>query len=386
VSSERLRIVVAGYVVRGPLGGMAWHHLQYVLGLVQLGHDVLFVEDSDDYESCWDPERERLGTDASFGLRFATDAFGRLGLGDRWAYHDAHRGRWAGPRAAGAERTSREADLLLDVSGINPIRPWLEAIPARALIDTDPVFTQVRHLADESARAQALGHTAFFTFAENFGLEDCTVPDDGLPWQPTRQPVVLDAWPVTAGPRDGPFTTVMQWESYRAVEHAGTRYAVKAASFEPYADLPHATTEVLELALGSAGAPREDLRRRGWRIRHPYDATRDPWVFQQYVQHSKGEWSVAKHGYAVTRSGWFSERSAGYLASGRPVVVQDTGFGNRLETGCGLLAFSTPDEARAALEDVDARYEEHCRAARELCAARFDAHDVLTSLIERAVR
>jgi len=383
--SDAARIVVAGYVVRGPLGGMAWHHLQYVLGLARLGHDVAFVEDSEDYPACYDAERGEIGVDPSFGLRFAGEAFERLGIGGLWAYHDSHEARWLGPLGKRAEEFCRTADLLINVSGVNPARSWFDAIPARALIDTDPVFTQVRHLRDGHARLRAADHTAFFSFGENIGRESCTVPDDGFPWQPTRQPVVLDAWTPTPGRREAAYTTVMQWESYPAVLLDGRRFGVKATSFEPYLDLARRTTETLELALGSATAPRDLLEEWGWRVRDPYPPTRDPWAFQRYVRSSKGEFSVAKEAYAETGSGWFSERSTGYLASGRPVLLQETGFSDSLETGAGLLTFRSPEEALIGLEEIDSRYESHCRAARELAVEHFDAAEVLTALVNRAL-
>ena len=140
-ASERLRIIVLGYIVRGPLGGLAWHHLQYVLGLVELGHDVIFVEDSDDYPACYDPARNVVDTDPSYGLDFTARTFERVGLGQRWAYYDAHTTRWLGPCAGQVLSLCASADLLLNLSGVNPLRPWLLQIPARALVDTDPVFT-----------------------------------------------------------------------------------------------------------------------------------------------------------------------------------------------------------------------------------------------------
>lgn len=379
-----MRVVVAGYIVRGPLGGMAWHHLQYVLGLARLGHDVAFVEDSDDYPACYDPECEEMTEDPSYGLRFARAAFARLGLGDRWAYHDAHVGHWRGPLAEEAESWCRNADVVLNVSGANPLRPWLLDAPVRVLIDTDPVFTQVRHLGDRAARREAERYTSFFTFGENFGRSGCTIPDDGFAWAPTRQPVVLDAWQVTQGRRRAPWTTVMQWQAYPPVEYEGARYGLKVDSFEPYANLPERTSEKLEIALGSAGAPRRRLRKIGWRVRDPHQPIRDPWAYQRYVRESKGEFSVAKHGYVASRSGWFSERSAAYLASGRPVVIQDTGFSEWMETGTGVVAINSPEEALAGLADVEARYEEHCRAARRICERYFDSAAVLGSLLERA--
>jgi hypothetical protein len=381
-----LRIVVLGYLVRGPLGGLAWHHLQYVLGFARLGHDVYFVEDSDDYPACYDPTRHLVGTDPSYGLDFTRQAFSRLGLGERWAYHDAHKTQWLGPCAGTIRQILRDADVLLNVSGVNPLRPWFEEIPVRVLVDTDPVFTQVRHLTDPAARRNALGHTAFMTFGENIPGHCSSVPDDGLPWTATRQPVVLDAWPVSPGPARGRFTTVMQWDSYPAREYAGQRFATKAESFMPYLDLPGRVGSVLELAVGSTGAPRPLLGQKGWLLCDPLEVTRDPWTYQRYIRQSKAEFTVAKHGYVVTHSGWFSERSAAYLASGRPVITQDTGLSALLPTGTGLLTYTNPDEAVAAIEAVDRSYAQHCRAARDLAETYFDARQVLPQLIDAVMK
>ncbi len=379
-----LRVVVLGYLVRGPLGGLAWHHLQYVAGFARLGHDVHFVEDSGDRPACYDPVRNVTDADPRYGLRFARRAFDRLGLGDRWAYYDAHGGGWTGPAAGRAEAVCRAADVVVNVSAVNPLRPWLEEAPVRVLVDTDPVFVQLRHLRDPQARGLAARHTAFFTFGTNAGRAP-VLPDDGFAWRPTRQPVVLDLWPVTPPPRVGRFTTVMQWESYGAEDRDGVRYGMKDESFRPYLELPARVDVPLELAVGSPSAPRELLRRHGWRVRDPRPPTRDPWTYQRYLRRSRGEFSVAKHGYVVARCGWFSERSAGYLASGRPVVVQDTGFSAWLPVGEGVLAFSAPEEAAAALEEVGARYRAHCRAARELVAAHFDSDRVLADLLAAAL-
>ena len=379
-----LRIAVLGYIVRGPLGGLVWHHLQYVAGLQALGHDVLFVEDSDDYPSCYDPSRHVVDTDPSFGLGFTADSFGRAGMADLWAYHDAHAGRWLGPAAGRARAFCESADLVLNLSGVNPLRGWTAGAPARALVDTDPAFTQIRHLTDPAARERALGHTAFLTFGENFGRPGCSIPDDGLPWVPTRQPVVLDAWEVAAGPESGPFTTVMQWDSYPPREHGGRRFGMKSESFDEVLELPSRCSETFELALGTAAAPRDLLRARGWRIRDPLEL-KDAAAYQGYIRASKGELGVAKHGYVISRSGWFSERSAAYLASGRPVAVQDTGFTEWMETGLGVVPFSTLDEAADAVSRISGDYARHCRAARDIAADCFDAAKVLPSLVERAM-
>lgn len=384
-TTSRLRIIVLGYIVRGPLGGLAWHHLQYPMGLASLGHDVYFLEDSDNYPSCYDPVRDVTDTDPTYGLRFTTRAFEKVGLGSRWAYHDAHTSSWHGPCADKIHEMCLTADLVLNISGVNPLRPWLEEIPARALIDTDPAFTQIRHLTDPVARNFALQHTVFFSFGENVGRSKNAVPDDGLRWEPTRQPVILDAWPVTAGPVNGMFTTVMQWGSYQSREYKGIYYGMKSDSFGPYLDLPEKAGRLLELAIGSPSAPRALLNKKGWSVRNPLDPTRNPWTYQRYLQHSKAEFTVAKHGYVISRCGWFSERSAAYLASGRPIVVQDTAFSNYLPTGTGVMAFNTPEEALAGIEQVGSRYEFHCKAAREIAEEYFDARKVLSHLIDRAM-
>jgi len=380
VSIGALRILVLGYIVRGPIGGMAWHHLQFVLGLVRLGHDVFFVEDSDDYPSCYDPSTNAMSIDPSYGLAFATRAFDQLGLPDRWAYYDAHNFCWHGPAGARIESVCAKADLLLNISGVNPIRDWFERVPVRVLVDTDPVFTQVRHLRDSRAREMAARHTAFFSFAENIG-RIASVPDDGFAWRPTRQPVVLDCWPVTPGPKHGNFTTVMQWESYPPAQFEGRTFGTKSLSFASYRDLPRKTSAQFELAIG---APPNDLAVQGWRISNPLEVSQDLWTYQSFIIRSKAEFSVAKHGYVVSRSGWFSERSAGYLACGRPVLVEDTGFSVWLPSGRGLVAFSSPEEALEGVQEIGARYDFHCHSARWIAEAYFDSAKVLNRLLSEA--
>jgi hypothetical protein len=384
--SSRPRIVVLGYIVRGPLGGLCWHHLQYMIGLVELGHDVLFVEDSDDYEACYDPSTDQVGTDPSYGLDFTERTFSSVGLAGLWAYWDNHAGRWHGPAAERALEHCRTADLVLNLSGVNPLREWVADAPHRALVDTDPVFTQIRHLTDDKSRRLAEAHNSFLSFGENIGLEGCTVPDDGFPWRATRQPVALGAWKATPGPKDGRFTTVMQWDSYPAREHEGRRFGMKSASFGPYEELPRRTGRRFELALGSRTAPRDKLRELGWELLDPREPTLDPWSYQEYIRGSKAEFTVAKHGYVASWSGWFSERTAAYLASGRPVIVEDSGFTRWLERDAGVLPFTTPEGAIERIEALDRDYEYHCREARRVAEDYFDAAKVLPPMIEAAMK
>jgi hypothetical protein len=383
---NRMRIVVLGYIVRGPIGGLAWHHLQYVLGLKRLGHDVCFIEDSDDYPSCYDPGRHVVDTDPTYGLRFAADAFRRLGLDEQWAYHDAHTAQWLGPARNNAERFCRSADLVLNVSAVNPLRDWTIDVPLRALIDTDPVFTQVRNIRNVASREGALGHNAFFTFAENVERYSAMLPDDGIHWRATRQPVVLDLWQVTHADPSAPFTTVMQWQSYPSLEYAGRVYGTKAESFEAFMELPRLTARPLEIALGGNDAPREMLAKKRWTLRNPLDVAREPADFQAYVRASRGELAIAKQAYVVSNSGWFSERSAAYLASGRPVVTQETGFSEWLPVGDGLFAFPDPAGAVDALERIENDYERCSSTARSIAENFFDSSEVLSTLLERAAK
>ena len=385
-STSSLRIVVMGYVVRGPLAGPTWHHLQYVRGLVELGHEVWYLEDSEDYAACYDPAQQIVTADPSYGLAYAQRVFDRMGpgLGQRWAYFDAMQNIWHGPAGANMPAICRDADLLLNVSGVNALRPWVAQIPHRVLIDTDPVFMQVDILNDAPRRRFAEAHTAFFTYGESFGLPGCTMPDDGLPWRPTRQPVVLSAWVPTPGPADGRYTTVLLWDSYDVREWQGHRWGMKSVEMERVLDMPARCGHRFEMALGGPTAPHNRLAALGWHTADPLAITCDPWDYQAYLRQSKAEFSVAKHGYVASGSGWFSERSASYMALGRPVVVQETGFSRHLPTGEGVLSFTTLDEAVAAVAEVDANYARHVDAARAVIESHFDARQVLARLVEQA--
>jgi hypothetical protein len=378
---NRLRIVFLGYTVRGPLGGLSWHCLHYLLGLRDLGHDVFYVEDSDDYVSCYDPRLQEMTTDPTYGLGYLRRSFTRLGLGDRFAYYDAHTDMWHGSSRTAALDWLESADLLIDLSGVNPMRPWFQQVPVRVLIDTDPVFTQVRNLTEPAKRIDTESHTAWFTFGEAIGSPDCAIPDDGIAWRPTRQPIHLANWPLPEPATGTTYTTVMQWESYRAAELDGTRFGLKKDSFQQFVELPRRVPVRLQLALGG-NDPRAMLRANGWSVVNPLRVTRNPWTFQRYLAASRAEWTVAKHAYVQTNSGWFSERSANYLASGRPVVTQETGFSRFTPTGEGLFSFSTMDEAVGAIESIEADYERHRRAAREIAAEYFDARTVLSRLLD----
>ena len=226
----------------------------------------------------------------------------------------------------------------------------------------------------------------FFSFGENIPHGRSSVPEDGFAWQRTRQPIVLEEWPVTPPPTDGLFTSVLLWEAYPPVTYAGRTYAPKSASFGPFLDLPGQVGSDFELAFGGRTQPSDMMKQHGWRLTDPRVPTRTLSRYQQFIQHSKAEFGIAKHGYVVSRSGWFSERSAAYLASGRPVIVQETGFSDWVSGGgAGVLPFETVEQAVAAIDSVNRGCSTHARRAREVAEACFDSRDVLSSLLEAAM-
>jgi hypothetical protein len=346
-----------------------------------MGHDVLFVEDSEDYAACYDPSAMLMTTDPAYGLIFIRTIFERYRMGSKWAYFDFHTNQWHGRSQKNVIDFLATADVLLNISGVNPLRDWVMKIPVKVLIDTDPVFTQIRHLKEKNARQTAAAHTIFLSYGENFGKPDCSIPDDGFKWKPTRQPVVMDLWKSEKRSFDSRWTTILQWDSYKTAEWGGQTYGMKSQSFGPFLELPAVSAEKFELALGSETAPGEKLREKGWLIKDSLVITKTPESYREYIMDSKGEWSVAKHAYVVTGSGWFSERSAAYLACSKPVVVQDTGFSANIPTGEGLLKFDKPEDLSEIFEDINHHYDHHCLRAAELCREFFDHTIVLGRLI-----
>jgi hypothetical protein len=375
-----LKIVCSGHLVRYPLGGHSWHHFQYLVGLRDLGHEVTFFEDYGWPASCYDPGRNIMTADPAWGIGYLLKLLQPHGLADHWCYL-AEDGTAHGMPRERLAQLCRECDLYLTLSNLNWI-PELEHCRRRVLVDTDPVLTQIG--------AHGLGppfswYDVLFTYGENALRPGCTMPTAGLRWLPTRQPVVLDLWPVATGDPSAPFTSVMNWSSIGEREHEGQFYGEKPREFVPFLDLPRDTGEAMELAINAPPDVRERLIAGGWRLVDAMHVTRTPWTYQEYLRASRAEFAVARHAYVSTQCGWFSDRSAAYLAMGRPVILQDTGFSAFLPGGSGLLPYRTPPEAVSAMRQLRADYPAHCRAARAVAEAHFDARRVLTSLLERSV-
>lgn len=391
-----LRVAVTGLAATYPLGGVFWDYMQYVLGLHRLGCDVLYVEDTGRW--CYDPAARTFVEDATAHAAYLAREIAALepGLADKWFFRDTA-GRTFGRPWADVVRFVRSADLFLHVSASCWMRDEYFGAKRLAFVDSDPVYTQASipaYLAGtadgaERERVEMLRrHHVHFTFAENVGAAECRVPTGLFDWVPTRQPVVLDCFDRAALPvavRRRVLTTVASWEpSEKGPVVGGVAYGGKSVEFRRFIDLPARLGVPVEVAL-SGPAPYDLLRERGWHLTDPYAVSSDPWVYRNYLANSLAEWSVAKHAYAASRSGWFSCRSACYLALGVPVVVQDTGFGRAIPTGEGVLAFSTPEEAADAVRTVAAEPERHARAARDIAQEYLDSRKVLSRLLETAM-
>lgn len=386
-----MRIVVTGLVASYPMGGVAWDYLAYVDGFRRLGHAVFYLEDTGQW--FYDPAAQTFTDDVAYNVRFLADGLRLVGAGDvAWSVR-APDGRHHGADAAAVRRACDAADLFLNVSGCCWLRDEYRGARCKAYLDSDPGYTQAKLLAAQNGTASEdelysvawiRAHDRFFTFAENIGAPDCRIPACGLEWAPTRQPIVVDRWPFTYTPGAPHFTTVMSWKTdVSRPQIDGTRYGGKDVEFRRFLDLPRRTGASLEIALSGA-APADELRDRGWRLADAGAASGTMEAYRRYLQASRGEWSAAKNVYVALRSGWFSCRSAAYLALGKPAVVQDTGWSARYPTGAGLFAFSTVDEAAAALDAVNADYRRHCEAARALAEREFRAETVLARLLRDA--
>jgi hypothetical protein len=391
--AQRLRIVVAGLMGGLPLAGLTAHYLQYVLGLRDLGHDVLYLEDTEWYYDPWSKTYCDAWTRATMPAAarpptFLDRVMSACGLGDRWTWTDISGERF-GLTGPSFERFLGSADLFVHVTGAGILRDEYLRIPRRAYVDTDPGYVQMRTAGSRAdVEVAHLGHhTVHFSFGGNLGDPDCAIPDLGLVWHPTLQPVHLDLWPPALLPRRGaPLTTVIKWKPYDSVEYLGREYGMKDSEFVRFVNLAARAPVPIELASeGDPPVPRAELRQAGWRLRDALEISRGLDDYRAYIHGSLGEWSVAKNAYVETRSGWFSDRSATYLASGRPVLLQSTGWERRLPTGEGLFAFETEDDVLAALEVIERDPERHRRAARELAEAHFDARTVLAELVETAM-
>lgn len=384
-----MRIIVTGLVGQYAFGGVTWDYIQYVNGFRTLGHDVWYLEDTGAW--AYDPVAMQPSADCSHNTAYLDRVMRDFDMGDRWIYRNAADGTWHGCGRATDVLTS--ADVLANVSGACWLTPETARIPLKLFLDGDPMFTQIGLAAnpDSEYATRVAAHERHFSFGLSIGEPDCKVPAAGITWHPTIQPVDLRAWEKSTTPHadghpaDGCWTTVMNWASYAPREWNGETYGQKDVEFERFLDLPSRTTENFLVAVGQGVGRRRPtalLAEKGWRIVEPDEVLPDYPSYREFLMRSKGEWSIAKNGYVRSRSGWFSCRSACYLAAGVPVVVQDTGWTRHLPSGEGVIGFSTVEEAASAIARVEADRPRHSRAARGFAERHLAADKVCADLLE----
>jgi len=382
---RRPRVVLLGMMTKIPVAGVVWQTVHYLAGFQRLGFDAYYVE----AHARTPGMLMTAATDDSSALaaRFIQDALARFGLDGRWAYQALHQdGRLYGMSEGELRRLFQSAELIVNLHGGTQPRPEHYETGRLVYLETDPVQLQVELYEERGYTLDFLEpHVAFFTFGENYGRPGCGLPVSGrFDFHPTRQPVVTDYW-VSGGGDSGLYTTVGNWrQGWRDITYGGERYGwSKDEEFRKVLALPSLTGRSFELALGSyAPQDRELLESRGWHVRHAMDISSDVNVYRNYVRSSRAEFTVAKDQNVRLRTGWFSDRSATYLAAGRPVVTQDTGFGRFLPTGEALFAFNSIDEAAAAVEAIEADYGRARRAAFDLAREHFDSDRVLGELLD----
>ncbi len=378
-----LKIVVGGYLVGFPLGGQVWLLVHYLKGLQRLGHDVIFVEDTGDWALPFDPVKGYASEDSAYGRSVIGAMMDRLGLGGRWAYTSQFEGQHYGMPREAVDAYCASADLFLNVSGVIPLRESFMQAKVRAIIDTDPIFTQAKVAGDPWTRDYFRRHDVIFTVGCNIPTGSTGVELSDLDYIPTRAPIVLDLWPNLAGPGTG-FTTIGTWDTQgRDIMHEGTKLSWrKCEKYERIIDLPRRLPGVtLDLTMSGMKDDAERFAAHGWVVKNALEVSRDIWNYRDYILNSTAEFTVAKEQNIQLKSGWFSDRSASYLAAGRPVIVEDTGFGTYLPVGEGLLTFDGLDNATAAIEHVLADYPRHRKAARAIAEEFFDSDKVLGHIL-----
>jgi hypothetical protein len=395
------RIVVVGAVAGNPYSGMAWMHMQITAGLCRLGHDAYYFEVTSNWP--YDPIRKTKVADSDYALPYLARVTESFGLGDRWAYRRSYAdGEWFGLSGQKATQLLADADAVFNVAGATRFRT--EQLSAGRLVyfGTDPVYHEIMFAdGDEETRQIIEEHHDFVTYGENIGNPDCPIPPLPRLRAKTRQPVLLDLWQ-SGPPSKREFTTVGNWrQEGRELAYRGEFYHwSKDREFLKFIDLPKRVDQPIELAMNLADAKtirhgdgevvralgvtnnaRHTLEANGWRLADAHAFTTDPWPYRDYVRASRGEFTVARDLHVRLRSGWFSERSACYLAAGRPVITQDTGFDSVLPTGEGLFAFNTMEEILTAFESINSDYQRHSRAARAIAEEYFRAETVLAKVV-----
>jgi hypothetical protein len=376
-------IIFSGSIGRFPIGGHAWAQMQYLAGLRELGHEVYYLEECGEESWVYNWQTEQVTHELDYPAGYIRECLTPLGLDGRWIYRAGQRS--AGMTSADFLDVCAHADLLI-VRAV-PLAVWREEYmrpKRRIFIDVDPGFIQIDLVnghAQLTATADRCEH--LFTIGQRIGSADCSVPLAGRKWMKTLSPIALSLWPFAANGHATHFTTVMQWRGFREATFKGVLYGQKNKEFPKFIDLPRHTEQKFQMAL--TGASPENLTAHGWEVVPGWVASQTTQSYQQFIQDSRAEFSVAKHGYVLMRGGWFSDRSVCYLASGRPVLVEDTGLDDWLPLGKGIVTFKEISDAAEGIESINADYEGHRYAARKIAEEIFATERVLPPLLETAM-
>jgi hypothetical protein len=378
------KIIVFGILMWYPLAGVTWQFLHYLIGLRRLGYDVYYVEDSGRW--IYDPRLNDLSPDVTGNLAAVVPALEANGFRDRWCF----RGNYPGGKCYGMTeaqllRLYREADAFLNVTGAQELRDEHMAVKRRIYVETDPVASQIKVFnRDKETIATLKAHDTHFSFGENFYASDCKVPLEMFQWKRTRQPVILEFW--ANRKKANTYTTIATWKNTgKDIVYQGkTYYWSKDREFKKIIDLPQRCSANFGLAMGPDKSVQKLLAKYGWRWIDSLQVSRDMESYRTFIQSSRGEFTVAKDQNIRLRSGWFSDRSACYLAAGRPVLTQETGFSNCYPVGKGLFGWETLDDIIAAIDSIESDYSGHRRAAREIAAEYFAAEKVLGKVMQEA--
>jgi hypothetical protein len=371
-----MKIIVGGTIGRSGLGGQAWASLQYLLGFRALGHQVFYVEDCGESSWVYNWENKEWTTELEYPADYVASCLAPFGF--RWIYRTD--GGSLGVRLDEFRDFCNDADLLL-MRGA-PFWVWRKEYSwaqRRAFIDVDPGFTQISIANGDEGLAQAVARgECRFTVGQNIGKPDCLIPDAGGPWLKTLPPVFLPEWPI---PEDDSthFTSIIRWQGFKEVTYGGVSYGQRDAEFPKFQELPRRTNQALRLA--QMGVDPKNLEAHGWEVVPGEVISKTPADYRKFIQRSRGELGIPKHGYAKMKGGWISDRSVCYLASGRPVVIEDTGLGSAIPLGNGLLTFDSIDSAVTAIDKVNCDYLHHRSAARHLAEEFFSTDKVLPKLL-----
>lgn len=387
---KRKKIVVMGFMAGCPIAGVIWQHIHYIVGLQRLGHEVYYIEDS--ARIPYNPVTWDSSDDYSYCAEVLSKLAAQFGFEGRWSYcarflpeHPC-----AGMPKSEIVKLYRDADAILNVCGSQEFNEDLLESDRVLYVESDPGVEQIKIDKGVQDTVDYLAkHHALFTFGENIGNPDFVVPIHGQRWFPTRQPVVTDLWKTSNAPAMAAvFTSIANWNTSgkKDITWKGETYLwSKSLEFLKFVDAPRCSGEMFELATGIKDkATCELFLRNGWRLSSPHEMSIDWDQYRRYIQDSKGEFTVAKDQYVRLNTGWFSDRSACYLAAGRPVITQETGFTKFYGGKEGLFAFSTADEIVEAVREVNADYARHSRAAFEIAKEVFEAEKVLAELLDRA--